>query len=79
MGNSSMDTMSKANASTWIVVVAAVCVVILGLGGLAALAASTKERGEMSQEATDLAQGGRMPPIDAAAPARKETATFALG
>jgi len=52
-----MDTMSKANASTWIVVVAAVCVAILGLGGLAALAASTKERGEMSQEATDLASG----------------------
>ena len=74
-----MDTMSKANASTWIAVVAAACVVVLGLGGLAALAASTKERGEMSQEATDLAQGGRIPPLDAAAPARTEKVTFALG
>ena len=74
-----MDTMSKTNASTWIVVVAAACVVMLGLGGLAALAASTKERGQMPREATDLAQDSRIPPIDAAVPARTETATFALG
>jgi len=74
-----MHAMSKANTSTWIAVVAAACVMILGLGGLAALTASTKERGEMSQEAKDFAHGGRIPPMDAAAPAWTEKVTFALG
>jgi hypothetical protein len=59
----------------------AVCVglglVVLGLG--AVILGSGREGGEMVVAAVDEGGGGRIPPIDAAAPGETATATFALG
>ena len=55
-------------------------IVVLGLvgGGYINLSNLTKEKSEMDLETTSVLET-TIPPIDAAAPAETETATFALG
>ena len=60
-------------------VIVLICVVGLVLAGASVLFRSTGERGAVTQTAGDAAPPAATPPIDAAAPAETETATFALG
>jgi hypothetical protein len=60
-------------------VVLGACVVGLVLGGLGIFFGLTKEKSSMAMTTTTSVQGAAIPPIDASAPTKTETATFALG
>jgi hypothetical protein len=64
----------KTSALIWRILLA-----VAGLVGLLALWGWAKERNAMEQNATGVTVRPAIPAIDAAAPTRIETATFALG
>ena len=71
-----MIDLIKALTPTQRIVAIGACIVVLVLVGLGVL--SLKERNAMSEVANSLPRTS-IPPIDASAPAKTETATFALG
>ena len=71
-----MIDLIKALTPTQRVVAIGVCIVVLVLVGLGVL--GLKERNVTSEVADSLPRTD-IPPIDASAPAKTETATFALG
>jgi hypothetical protein len=72
-----MADLIKATTPTLRIVVVGTCVVGLVLGAI--YLGSTKGRKTMTLAMTSPVHKGAVPPIDASAPTKTETATFALG
>jgi hypothetical protein len=72
-----MADLLKATTPTLRIVVVGVCFVGLVLGAI--YLGSTKERKAMTPPKTNPVPNATLPPIDASAPPKTETATFALG
>jgi hypothetical protein len=72
-----MANLIKAAAPALRMVVAGACLVGLGLG--AVYLGSRNERKTMTLTPTSSVHKAAIPPIDASAPTKTETATFALG
>jgi multisubunit Na+/H+ antiporter MnhC subunit len=74
-----MTDESKATNPTGRLVMVTAVVIAVVLGGLGLFVVVTKGQDRMTLETTRAATEARLPPMDAAAPAQTETATFALG
>ena len=61
------------------IVVAGICVAGLALGGLSLFAGSSGKGDTLAAAPMDSLSEATIPPMDAAAPAKIETATFAMG
>ena len=62
-----------------LIISAIACLAILGVASAAVLSSPAEEIKGMNDDNGKLSETGGIPPIDAAAPAHMETATFSLG